>query len=104
VPRLDPRIRTQTGLPTPRTIYTRRAVTFRAGPNHDDAELFILEKPTSLVILRECGCYRLARVPDGRTGWLQANVLTTRPPAQERKVVSVRSLPLLDVLLAILDG
>ena len=54
------------------------------------------------MILRECGCYRLACVPDGRTGWLQANVLTTRPPAQERKVGSVRPLPLLDVLLAIL--
>ena len=42
----------------------------------------MLEKPTSLVILRECGFYRLVRVPDGRTGWLQANVLTTRAPAQ----------------------
>jgi len=82
----------------------RRAVTFRAGPNRDEAELFILEKPTSLMILRECGGYRLARVPHGRTRWLQANVLTTHPPAQERKVGSVRPLPLLDVLLAILDG
>lgn len=85
--RQDPRIGAQTGLPTPRTIYTRRAATFRAGPNRNEAELFILEKPTSLVILRECGFYRLARLPDGRTGWLQANVLTTRPPAQEHRAM-----------------
>ena len=81
--RQDPRIGAQTGLPTPRSIYTRRAATFRAGPNREEVELFMLEKPSSIVILRECGFYRLARVPDGRTGWLQASALTTRPPARE---------------------
>ena len=83
--RQDPRIGTQTGLPTPRSIYTRRAVTFHAGPKRDEPELFMLEKASPVVILRECGFYRLARVPDGRTGWLQASALTTRPPSQERR-------------------
>ena len=83
--RQDLRVGAQTGLPTPRSIYTRRAATFRAGPKGDEAELFMLEKPSSVVILRECGFYRLARVPDGRIGWLPASALTTRPPAQERR-------------------
>lgn len=84
--RQDPRIGAQTGLPTPRSVYTRRTASFRAGPKGDETELFILQQPSSVVILRECGFYRLARVPDGRTGWLQASALTTRPPAQERRV------------------
>ncbi|TDH60973.1 hypothetical protein E2C06_19165 [Dankookia rubra] len=83
--RHNSRVGAQTGLPTPRSIYTRHAATFRAGPKRDEAELFRLEKPSSIVILRECGFFRLARVPDGRTGWLQASVLTTRMPAQERR-------------------
>ena len=83
--RQDPRVGAQTGLPTPRSIYTRRAASFRAGPKHDEAELFMLEKPSAIVVLRECGFFRLARVPDGRTGWLQASALTTRPPTQERR-------------------
>src|SRR3954454_20561076 len=66
--RQNPRIGAQTGLPTPRSIYTRRATSFRAGPKRDEVELFMLNKPSSVVILRECGFYRLARVPDGRTG------------------------------------
>jgi len=37
-----------TGLPTPRSIYTRRAATFRAGPKGDETELFMLEKPSSV--------------------------------------------------------
>jgi SH3-like domain-containing protein len=88
--RQDPRVGAQTGLPTPRSIYTRRATSFRAGPNRDEAELFLLEKPSSVVILRECGFYRLARVPDGRTGWLQASVLTTRPLAQEHRATPLK--------------
>jgi hypothetical protein len=80
--RQDPHIGAQTGLPTPRSIYTRRAATVRAGPKRDAAELFMLEKPSSVMVLRECGFFRLVRVPDGRTGWLQASVLTTRPSAQ----------------------
>ena len=56
-----PRIGAQTGLPTPRSIYTRRAASFRAGPEGDETELFMLEKPLSVVVLRECGFYRLAR-------------------------------------------
>ena len=83
--RQDPRIGAQTGLPTPRSIYTRRAATFRAGPKSDEAELFTLEKPLPVVILRECGFYRLARAPDGRTGWLRASALTPRPPAQAHR-------------------
>jgi hypothetical protein len=83
--RQDPRIGAQTGLPTPRSIYTRGAATFRAGPKRDEAELFMLVNPSAVVILRECGFYRLARVPDGRSGWLRASALTTRPPAQERR-------------------
>jgi SH3-like domain-containing protein len=83
--RQDPRIGAQTGLPTPRSIYTRRAATFRAGPKGDETELFMLEKPLSVVILRECGFYRLARVPDGRTGWLPASALTTRSPSPDRR-------------------
>ena len=47
--RQDPRIGAQTGLPTPRSIYTRRAATFRAGPKSDETELFMLEKPLSVV-------------------------------------------------------
>ena len=85
VMRQDPRIGAQTGLPTPRSIYTRRAATFRAGPKGDEAELFMLMNPSAVVILRECGFFRLARVPDGRMGWLRASALTTRPPAQERR-------------------
>ena len=85
--RQDPRIGAQTGLPTPRSIYTRRAASFRVGPKGDETELFMLEKPSSVVILRECGFYRLARVPDGRTGWLPANALTTRPPTPERRAI-----------------
>jgi SH3-like domain-containing protein len=85
--RQDPRIGAQTGLPTPRSIYTRRAAIFRAGPKRDETELFMLEKPSSVAILRECGFYRLARVPDGRTGWLPANALTTRPPTPERRTM-----------------
>src|SRR3954471_21178615 len=83
--RQDPHIGAQTGLPTPRSIYTRRAATFRAGPEGNETELFMLEKPLPVVILRECGFYRLARVPDGRMAWLRASALTTRPPAQERR-------------------
>ncbi|WP_380070492.1 hypothetical protein [Dankookia sp. GCM10030260] len=83
--RQDPRIGAQTGMPTPRSIYTRRAATFRAGPKSDEAELFTLEKPLPVVILRECGFYRLARAPDGRTGWLRGSALTTHPPAQARR-------------------
>jgi len=83
--RQDPRIGAQTGLPTPRSIYTRRAATFRAGPKRDKAELFMLEKASAVVVFRECGFYRLVRVSDGRTGWLQASALTTRPPSQERR-------------------
>jgi len=86
--RQNPRIGAQTGLPTPRSIYTRRATSFRAGPKRDEVELFMLNKPSSVVILRECGFYRLARVPDGRTGWLPANALTTRPPTQDRRATS----------------
>jgi SH3-like domain-containing protein len=85
--RQDPRIGAQTGLPTPRSIYTRRVATFRAGPKGDETELFMLEKPSSVAILRECGFYRLARVPDGRTGWLPANALTTRPPTPKRRAM-----------------
>jgi hypothetical protein len=88
--RQDPRVGAQTGLPTPRSIYTRRAASFRAGPKRDEAELFLLEKPSSVVILRECGFYRLARVPDGRTGWLQASVLTTRPLGQEHRATPLK--------------
>ena len=45
----------------------------------------MLVNPSVVVILRECGFYRLARVPDWRTGCLRASALTTRPPAQERR-------------------
>jgi SH3-like domain-containing protein len=78
--RVDPKIGNQTGLPLPRSIYARRAAIFRAEPKSGDVALFILERPSAVVILRECGFYRLARVPDGRTGWVQASALTTRAP------------------------
>src|SRR5690349_21716470 len=80
VVRSDPKIGYQTGLPVPRSIYTKRAATFRAGPKSDEAVLFTLEQPAAVLVLRECGFYRLARAPDGRTGWLQASALTTRAP------------------------
>jgi hypothetical protein len=48
------------------------------GPTLEEAVLFILEKPSAIVVLRECGFFRLARVPDGRTGWMRASALTTR--------------------------
>ena len=87
VVRQDPRIGAQTGLPTPRSIYTRRAATFRAGPESDTTALFMLEKPLPVMILRECGFYRLLRVSDGRVGWVRASALTTRPPTQERRAM-----------------
>jgi SH3-like domain-containing protein len=80
VTRLDPKTGNQTGLPLPRSIYTGRAVTFHAGPKAEDAALFVLERPAAVMILRECGFYRLVRVPDGRTGWVRASALTTRAP------------------------
>ncbi len=78
--RADPKIGLQTGLPVPRSIYTKRATTFRAEPNSEDAVLFILERSSEVVILRECGFFRLVRVPDGRKGWVRASALTTRAP------------------------
>lgn len=80
VGRIDPRVGSQTGLPVPRPLYTRRATMFRAGPRSEEAELFTLERPSAVMILQECGFYRLARVPDGRTGWVRASALTTYAP------------------------
>jgi SH3-like domain-containing protein len=78
--RVDRKVGSQTGLPVPRSIYTRRAALFRAGPQLEAAELFTLEQPSAVVIQRECGFYRLARVVDGRTGWVRASALTTHAP------------------------
>jgi SH3-like domain-containing protein len=82
--RTDPKIGFQTGLPVPRSIHAKRSATFRAGPSSEDAVLFVLERSSEVVILRECEFFRLVRVPDGRKGWVRASALTTRAPKASR--------------------
>lgn len=80
--RPSPAVGSSTGLPTPRDLYTSRAATFRSGPTLEDAALFRLEQPAPVTILRECGTYRLARVEDGRAGWVHRSLLTIKPPTE----------------------
>lgn len=73
-----PGIGSSTALPTPRDLHTSGAAGFRAGPTPDAAPLFRLEQPVPVTILRECGIHRLARVSDGRTGWVDRSRLSIR--------------------------
>ena len=79
-PRPSPAIGSVTGLPTPRDLYTSRAATFRSGPMLEAVALFQLEQPAPVTVLRECDTYRLARVQDGRMGWIDRSWLTIKPP------------------------
>jgi SH3-like domain-containing protein len=70
-----------TALPIPRALYTRGEAAFRAQPDAANAERFHADQPVQVTVLEEFDRWRKVPLEDGREGWVQASLVTIKPPS-----------------------